>query len=33
VHIESTSAARRHAYRFNCSSHQLMTDILVKVGD
>jgi chemotaxis protein CheX len=33
VHIESTSAAKRHAYRFNCDSHQLMADILVKVGD
>jgi chemotaxis protein CheX len=33
VRIEATSAARRHAYRFNWANHQLTTDVLVKAGD
>jgi len=33
VHIESTSAVRRHAYNFNWLDHRLTADVLVKVGD
>jgi len=31
--VEPTSSARRHAYRFHCAGHQLMTDIVVKLGE
>jgi chemotaxis protein CheX len=31
--VEPTSSARRHAYRFHCAGHQLLTDIVVKLSD